>query len=187
MVRFKKYYEDIISYDLLTKFNYINIMQVPRVLKIIIHLTIRESIRDQKAIFLGLFILEVVSGQKARITKIKRPLSIFKTQRNMIIGCKVTLRRSKMYYFFDKLLVVSIPAIKLFEGYSVHQIIDKDKKLLILSIGINDINCFPEIKYFFYKFLNLNKIGLAIQFFTSAQTLIERNILLKSFSVPIIL
>ena len=181
MIPLKKYYENIICYDMISQFNYTNIMQVPRIIKIIIHLTIKESRQDQNAIYVGLFILELISGQKGQITKIKKSISNFKIKTKMIAGCKVTLRRSKMFFFLEKLLYLTLPRIKHFNGLKNQ----KSTSTGSFTFGLKHIFYFPETRCYIYEFLNSYQSGLEITIVTSAQTTLERDILLESFLIPL--
>lgn len=183
MIILKKYYENIVIYDMINKFNYTNIMQVPTLRKVIVHLTIKETLINPRAIYIGLFTLELITGQKAIYTKVKKSDYSFKIEKDMKIGCKVILRRAKMFFFLEKLLLLVFPSIKKFKGLKNNKNISSRGTF---TFGLTNIFNFPEIRYYYSKFITLNRIGIDVSIVTSAQTSIERDMLLKSLGFLLI-
>lgn len=176
--RLLTYHYKINNYDLLSKLNYTNIMQLPKFLKIKLHLTINETVTDKNKIFIGLLILELIAGQKAQFTKIKKSILGFKVQKKMKIGAQVVLRNTQMYYFLDKLINLSFPKVKNFNG--IEGAIDKYGHY---NFGITNFLIFPEIEHLYHKF---NKIfGLNITIYTTAKSKLELQLLLQSINFPL--
>ena len=170
----KKYKEDIVP-ALVKEFGYTSKMQVPKLQKIILNQGVGQAVADKKLIDNAQDELTLIAGQKAIKTFSKRDISNFKLRKGMPIGVKVTLRRDKMYEFLERLIAISLPRIRDFNGVNV-----KFDGRGNYSLGISEQIIFPEI--------DLDKIskimGLEITFVTSAKTDEEAHSLLKNFGIP---
>ncbi|MCX7954975.1 MAG: 50S ribosomal protein L5 [Bacteroidales bacterium] len=175
MPNFKqKYYEEIIP-AMIKEFKYKNVMQVPKLLKIVINQGVGEGVTDKKAIETYANEIAAITGQKPIITKAKKDIANFKLRKGMPIGIKVTLRRNMMYEFLERLVCVAIPRIRDFRGLDF-----KTDGRGNYNLGIKEQIIFPEI--------DLDKIykikGLQITFVTNAKTDSETYSLLKHFGMP---
>ncbi len=136
-------YKKNIIKKIINKFNYKSIMQVPKLIKIVINVGLNIKNFDKKNFSIILNNIELISSQKAIITKSKKSISNFKIRKNMPIGCKVTLRKKNMWNFLDRLIFIVIPRIRDFRGFS-RKCIDLNGNL---NIGIKEHTIFPEINY----------------------------------------
>lgn len=170
----RKYFEEIVP-AMMKEFKYKNVMQVPRLKKIVINQGVGEGVSDKKAIEVFANEIAAITGQKPIITKAKKDIANFKLRKGMPIGIKVTLRRNMMYEFFERLVCVAIPRIRDFRGLNF----SSDKKGNY-TLGIKEQIIFPEV--------DLDKIykikGLQITFVTDAKTDEELFSLLKHFGMP---
>ncbi len=171
----EKYYKEIIP-ALMKKFNYKNIMEVPKLEKIIVHVTLGEAIQNIKLLDAAEKQLAQITGQKPIITKAKKPLAAFKLKKGMPIGCKVTLRREKMYEFLDRLISLALPRIRDFKGISPKSFDGRGN----YSFGIKEQFIFPEIDYDKVEMIH----GLDITICTTAKTDQEARELLREFGMP---
>jgi len=170
----KKYKEEIIP-ALMKEFNYKSTMQVPKLQKIILNQGIGDAIADKKIIDNAILDLTAIAGQASVKTVSKKDISNFKLRKKMPIGAKVTLRREKMYEFLERLISVSLPRIRDFNGIK-----DKFDGKGNYTLGITEHIIFPEI-----DIDKINKIlGMDITFVTSAKTDEEGYALLKEFGLP---
>ncbi len=169
-----KYKEEIIP-ALVKEFNYKTVMQVPKLEKIILNQGVGQAVADKKLIDNAIEELTLIAGQKAVKTYSKKDISNFKLRKGMPIGAKVTLRRSKMYEFLERLISISLPRIRDFNGVG-----SKFDGRGNYTMGITEQIIFPEI-----DLDKINKIlGLEITFVTSAQTDEEGFALLRNFGIP---
>ena len=170
----KRYIEEIVP-ALTKEFGYRSRMQVPKLQKIVINQGIGEAVADKKMVDTGMDEITAIAGQKAVQTKSKKDISNFKLRKNMPIGVTVTLRRDRMYEFLERLIRVTIPRIRDFNG--INNKLDGHGNY---TLGITEQIIFPEI--------NLDKVtkiqGLQISFVSSAQTDEEGLALLKEFGMP---
>nr|AGH24408.1 ribosomal protein L5 [Reclinomonas americana ATCC 50284] len=179
MNRLKKHYEEIIRFDMIRKFNYINPHMIPKLDKIVVNMGVKEAALDKKQILAPLLILELITGQKAIITKAKKSISNFKIRKGFPIGVSVTLRGDNMYEFLSRLVTVVLPKIRDFKGIPMTSI-NKDGNL---AIGIKDLLVFPEIESEYDKF---NRVyGANIVLVTTAKTKKEAGVLLSGFQIPL--
>ncbi|MCB2194670.1 MAG: 50S ribosomal protein L5 [Bacteroidetes bacterium] len=170
----KKYKENIIP-ALTKEFNYKTVMQVPRLVKITLNQGVGQAVADKKLIETAQEELTLIAGQKAVKTYSKKDISNFKLRRGMPIGVKVTLRQTKMYEFLERLISISLPRIRDFNGVS-----SKFDGRGNYTMGIQEQIIFPEI-----DLDKINKIlGLEITFVTTAQTDEEGFALLREFGIP---
>ena len=118
MARLKQYYKDSVVKALTEQFGYTSVMQVPRIEKITLNMGVGEAVADKKVMEHAVADLEKIAGQKAVVTKAKKSVASFKIRDGYPVGCKVTLRRERMYEFLDRLITVAIPRIRDFRGIS---------------------------------------------------------------------
>lgn len=172
----KKYYSSTVVQQLMQRFNYKNIMQVPAIVKITLNMGVGEAVNDRKIITQAAEELSAIAGQKAVITKSKKSIANFKVRIDWPIGCKVTLRKDRMYQFLDKLICIVIPRIKDFRGLNRRGFDNQGN----YSFGIKEQITFPEIHY--------DKIsevrGLDICITTNARTKLEGEALLTAMKFP---
>jgi len=177
MTNFKEKYVNEIVPELKKELGYGNIMQVPKVEKITLNMGVGESITDKKAIEKAQADLESITGQRSLTTKAKKSVATYKLREGFPIGCKVTLRNSRMYDFLDRLVNIALPRIRDFRGLNKKSFDGNGN----YSIGIKEQIIFPEIDYD-----SIDKIrGLDITITTTAKTDEEALALLKAFNFPI--
>lgn len=138
----QKYKETVIS-AMMEKFGYKNVMEVPRVEKVVINIGVGDAIQNAKALEDSVKELEQITGQKAVVTKAKKSIANFKLRAGMPIGCKVTLRSEKMYDFLDKLMNISLPRVRDFRGVSDTSFDGRGN----YTLGVKEQLIFPEIDY----------------------------------------
>ena len=162
----ERFYNKIIVEDLILKQNYQTIMQLPKVNKIVINTTSRLIINDKKNIIPTLLALELITGQKWKLTKAKKSIATFKLRENQIMGCKTTLRGSKKSFFFEKLIKIVLPRLTSSRGitaqYTGLYSYSLDKKGNI-NLGISNILLFTELEPFFDCFEYVNGINICIE------------------------
>jgi large subunit ribosomal protein L5 len=157
-------------------FGYKNVMQVPKIDKIMVHVTIGEATQNIKVLEAAEKELAMITGQKALVTKSKKAIAGFKLKQDIPLGCKVTLRGERMYEFLDRLISVSLPRIRDFRGLSTKSFDGRGN----YSFGLKEQYIFPEIDYD-----KVEKVhGLDITICTSAKTDEESRALLKEFGMP---
>ena len=171
----EKYEKEIVS-AMMDKFQYKNIIEVPRLEKIIINMGVGEAKENQKVLESAVNDLTLIAGQKPVITKTKKAVANFKIRANMPIGCKVTLRRARMYEFADKLMSIALPRVRDFRGVSSKSFDGRGN----YSLGIKEQLIFPEIEYD-----KVDKVrGMDIIFVTTAKSNEESYDLLNELGVP---
>lgn len=176
MSRLKDMYQTDIVPKLRSDFNYKNVMEVPKITKIVLNMGLGEAIQNIKILDSAALELNAISGQKSVITKAKKSIATFKLRQGMPIGCMVTLRREKMYEFLDRLVTVSLARVRDFKGVSGKAFDGKGN----YTLGIKEQLIFPEINYD-----AVDKIkGLNITIVTSAKTDEEGKALLKYMGMP---
>ncbi len=176
MSNYKKLYDEKIVRDLKDEFKYSSVMQVPKLDKIVINMGCGDGHSDHKFIEAALKDLEVITGQKAVVTKAKHSIAGFKLREGQAIGVKVTLRGEKMYEFMERLIRVALPRVRDFRGVSKTAFDGKGN----YTLGIKEQLIFPEIEYD-----NVVKVrGMDIVFVTTAHTNEEAYALLKAFGMP---
>ena len=177
MTNLKEKYVNKIVPELIKELGYGNVMQVPEVEKITLNMGVGESVTDKKAIEKAQADLESITGQRPLATKSKKSVATYKIREGFPIGCKVTLRKSRMYDFLDRLVNIALPRIRDFRGLNKKSFDGNGN----YSIGIKEQIIFPEIDYD-----NIDKIrGLDITITTTAKTDEEALALLKAFNFPI--
>jgi large subunit ribosomal protein L5 len=176
MARLESVYKEKIIPALINEFGYKSIMQVPRITKITLNMGVGGAVADKKVLQSALADMEKISGQKPIITLARKSIAGFKIRDNMPIGCKVTLRRDRMYEFFDRLISISIPRIRDFRGLNPKSF----DGLGNYSMGVKEQIIFPEIDYDKIDILR----GMDITITTTARTNEEGLALLKLFNFP---
>ena len=176
MSRLKTMYNDEIVDAMIKKFGYKNIMEVPKLDKIVINMGVGEAKDNAKVLESAVKDLETITGQKAVLTKAKKSVANFKIREGMAIGCKVTLRGEKMYDFVDRLVNLALPRVRDFRGVNPNAFDGRGN----YSLGIKEQLIFPEIEYD-----KVDKIrGMDIIFVTTAKTDEEGRELLRLFGMP---
>ena len=172
----KKYSDEILK-NLKKEFKYTSVMQVPKITKITLNMGVGEAVDDKKVINFAVDDMAKIAGQKPIITLSKKSIAGFKIRDNYPIGCKVTLRRQKMYEFLQRLISIAIPRIRDFRGFSAKSFDGRGN----YSFGIKEQIVFPEIQYD-----KIDKIrGLDITITTTAKNDDEARALLKAFGFPL--
>lgn len=174
--RLKKQYQENITPALIKQFEFKNVMQVPRLVKICLNQGMGSAITDKKLLETGILEMTSITGQKAVTTKSRRDISNFKLRRGMPIGIRVTLRGNNMYEFLDRLISVSIPRIRDFKGISDKGFDGRGN----FTFGVSEQIIFPEIDI--DKVAKMN--GMDITFVTTARNDNEAYALLKEFGIP---
>ncbi|MDO5039441.1 50S ribosomal protein L5 [Clostridium sp.] len=176
MTRLQEKYEKEIIPAMIEKFGYKNIMQVPRLEKIVINMGVGEAKDNQKVLESAVSDLTLISGQKPILTRAKKSVANFKIRENMALGCKVTLRKANMYEFADKLMSIALPRVRDFRGVSAKSFDGRGN----YSLGIKEQLIFPEIEYD-----KIDKVrGMDIIFVTTANTDEEARELLRFLGMP---
>ncbi|CDI50805.1 50S ribosomal protein L5 [Clostridium tetani] len=174
--RLQEKYEKEVIPALIEKFGYKNIMEVPKLEKIVINMGVGEAKENQKMLESAVNDLSIIAGQKPIITKARKSVANFKIRENMPIGCKVTLRKVKMYEFADKLMNVALPRVRDFRGVSSKSFDGRGN----YSLGVKEQLMFPEIEYD-----KVDKVrGMDIIFVTTAKTDEEARELLRFLGMP---
>lgn len=173
----EKKYSDVIVKQLKKEFNFDSVMQVPKITKITLNMGLGEAVEDKKIVNFAVDDMTKISGQKPVITLSRKSIAGFKIRDNYPIGCKVTLRKQKMYEFLHRLISISIPRIRDFRGFSGKSFDGRGN----YSFGIKEQIVFPEIQYD-----KIDRIrGLDITITTNAKNDDEARALLKAFGFPL--
>ena len=176
MSRLKNLYKDEIVAAMMKKFGYKNVMQVPKIEKIVINMGVGEAKDNAKALESAVRDLEIIAGQKVVTTKAKKAVANFKIRAGMAIGCKVTLRGEKMYEFLDRLVNLALPRVRDFRGVSADSFDGRGN----YALGIKEQIIFPEIEYD-----KVDKVrGMDVIIVTTAKTDEEARELLTQFNMP---
>lgn len=174
--RIKLHYRDEVAPRLLEQFSYDNVMQVPRLSKVVLNTSIKEAIQNVKLLERAAEELSTITGQKAVITRARKSIAGFRLREGMPIGARVTLRNDKMWEFFDRLVTVAIPRIRDFRGVNPKAFDGRGN----YSLGLTEQIVFPEIEYDKVQRIT----GMNIAFVTTAQTDEEARALLKHLGMP---
>ena len=176
MNRLKEKYVKTIVSDLMSKHNYKNVMEVPKLEKIVVNIGCGDATTNSKLLEAAMKDLEVITGQKPVATKAKKSIAGFKLREGQAIGCKVTLRGENMYNFLDKLISITLPRVRDFRGISNMAFDGRGN----YTLGLTEQLIFPEIEYD-----DVVKVrGMDIVFVTSAKTDAEALDLLQGFGMP---
>lgn len=176
MPRMQRRYVDEIRAALVEEFGYKNPMQVPKLEKIVINMGVGEASGDQKKLDAAVVELSLISGQKPVKTIAKKAIAGFKIRAGLPIGCKVTLRKARMYEFLDRLVTIALPRVRDFRGIAGKGFDGRGN----FAMGMKEQIVFPEIVYDKVDAIR----GMDIQFVTSARTDAEAKALLKKFDIP---
>ncbi len=176
MSRLKEQYQNEIVDAMIKKFGYKNIMEVPKIDKIVVNMGVGEAKENAKVLESAVKDMEAITGQKAVTTKAKNAIANFKIRENMPIGCKTTLRGEKMYEFMDRLINLALPRVRDFRGVNPNAFDGRGN----YALGIKEQLIFPEIEYD-----KVDKVrGMDIIFVTTAKTDEEARELLTLFNMP---
>ena len=174
--RLKKIYDEEIKISLQEKLKYKSSMEIPSIKKITINVGLGEAVKDKKVVEQAVGDIEKITGQKPIVTKAKKSIAAFSLREGMPIGCKVTLRKDRMYEFLDRLITVAIPRIRDFRGFSKKAFDGRGN----YTLGIKEQIIFPEIDY--EKIDSIRGLDIAIT--TSAKNDEEAKLLLEEFNFP---
>jgi large subunit ribosomal protein L5 len=176
VARLKQHYTEVVAPSLKEKFGYKNPMQVPKLDKIVINMGVGEAVADRKKLDNAMADLAKISGQKPVATKARKSVANFKLRQGMPIGCKVTLRRERMYEFLDRLVNVALPRVRDFRGVSPKSFDGRGN----FALGFREQIVFPEI--------NFDEVdetrGMDVIICTTARTDDEARALLEGFGLP---
>lgn len=176
MARLKDFYNEKVVPQMTQQFGYRSSMQVPRIEKITLNMGVGEAVADKKVMENAVADLEKITGQKPVVTKAKKSVASFKIRDGYPVGCKVTLRRERMYEFLDRLITVAMPRIRDFRGISAKSFDGRGN----YNMGVKEQIIFPEIEYDKIDALR----GMNITITTTAKTDEEARALLAAFSFP---
>nr|WP_221240580.1 50S ribosomal protein L5 [Sphingobium boeckii] len=172
----RKTYDETIIKAMTEKFGYKNVMQIPRLDKIVINMGVGEATQDKKKVDIAASEMELIAGQKPVITKAKKSIAQFKLREGMPIGVKVTLRRERMYEFLDRLITVALPRVRDFRGLNPNSFDGRGN----YAMGLKEQIIFPEISYD-----RIEKVrGMDVIVTTTAKTDDEARELLRLFGFP---
>jgi large subunit ribosomal protein L5 len=178
MARLREDFEKRIKAALMEEFKYSSVMEVPRLEKIVINMGVGEASQDRKKIEGAVTDMTKISGQKPVITRAKKAIATYKLRENMIVGCKVTLRRERAYEFLDRLVNIALPRVRDFRGISGKSFDGNGN----YAMGLKEQIVFPEIDYD-----QVDQVrGMDIIICTSAKSDAEAKALLKHFNMPFI-
>ena len=176
MARLRDHYKTLVLRELRAQFGYKNVMEVPRVEKVVINMRVADALQDQRHLDKAVEELTLISGQRPVITRARRSIAAFKLRAGNPIGCKVTLRGERMYEFLDKLISIALPRIKDFKGMTARSFDGRGG----MNIGIREQLIFPEIDYD-----KVDKIrGMDITIVTTARNDEEARELLRRLGMP---
>ena len=176
MARLSDFYKETVVPELMKQFNYKSVMEVPRIDKITLNMGVGEAIADKKVIDHAVSDLEKIAGQKPVVTLARKSIAGFKIRDNYPVGCKVTLRRERMFEFLDRLITISLPRVRDFRGVNGKSFDGSGN----FNMGVREQIIFPEIEYDKIDALR----GLNITITTTAKTDEEAKALLSLFKFP---
>jgi large subunit ribosomal protein L5 len=176
MARLREHYEKVLRADLVKQFGYDNPMAIPKLEKIVVNMGVGEASQDRKKIEGAVTDLAAITGQKPIITRAKKSIATFKLRDGQMVGCKVTLRRERMYEFLDRLVNIALPRVRDFRGLKSKSFDGRGN----YAMGLKEQIIFPEIDYD-----KVDKVrGMDIIICTTAKTDAEALALLKGFDMP---
>ena len=176
--RLQEHYEKVVKPALMQEFGYANAMQVPKLEKVVINMGVGEGTQDGKKVDAAANDLATISGQKAVVTRAKKSIATFKLREHLPIGCKVTLRRQRMYEFLDRLINIALPRVRDFRGVSPKSFDGRGN----YALGLKEQLVFPEVNYDQVDAVR----GMDIIIVTTAKTDAEAKALLRGFQMPFI-
>ena len=174
--RLQQHYESVVRPGLVEQFSYKSTMQVPKLEKIVINMGVGEAAQDAKKIEAAISELTLIAGQKPVVTRAKTSIAGFKLRENQVVGCKVTLRKDRMYEFLDRLVNIALPRVRDFRGISGKSFDGHGN----YAMGLKEQIVFPEIDYDRVDVIR----GMDIIFVTTAKSNEEAKALLKGFDMP---
>jgi large subunit ribosomal protein L5 len=174
--RLRKQFDEVIRKKLMEQFGYKNPMQVPRIDKVVLNMGVGEAVNDRKKVDLAAADMAAIAGQKAVITHARKSIATYKLRENQPIGCKVTLRRTRMYEFIDRLVNIALPRVRDFRGLNPKSFDGRGN----YTIGIKEHLIFPEIDYDKVE----STLGMDIVVCTTAKNDDEARALLAAFNFP---
>jgi large subunit ribosomal protein L5 len=177
MARLYEIYKERVAKDLMKQFGYKSIMEVPRIEKITLNMGVGEAVADKKVMEFAVGDMQKIAGQKPVVTMSKKSIAGFKIREGYPVGCKVTLRKERMYEFLDRLISVAIPRIRDFRGISGKSFDGRGN----YNMGVKEQIIFPEIEYEKIDAIR----GMNITITTSAKTDEEAKALLMAFKLPL--
>lgn len=169
-------YSETVVKQLMKEFNYSSVMEVPRIVKITVNMGLGEAVDNKKVIDSGVADIQAITGQKPLVTKARKSISTFKVRAGWPVGCKVTLRKKRMYDFLERLICIAIPRIRDFRGLKNNSFDGQGN----YSMGIREQIVFPEINYDQVDAIR----GMDITITTTAKTDKEARALLSAFNFP---
>ncbi|MDA9163305.1 50S ribosomal protein L5 [Rickettsiaceae bacterium] len=176
LVKFKELYSKEIKKSLQDQFKYANVHQMPKLSKVVVNMGVGDAVSDSKVINHAISDMTAITGQKPYTTYAKKSIATFKLREGMKLGCKVTLRRERMYDFLERLVIVALPRVKEFRGLSFKSFDGRGN----ITFGIEEQIVFPEINYD-----KIDKVrGMDITIVTTAKTDEEAKALLSGFNIP---
>jgi len=174
--RLRKHYDEVVKPKLIAQFGYKNVMEVPRLTKIVLNMGIGEATQDSKLVQVAAGELEKIAGQKVVVTKSRKAIAQFKIRENLAIGAKVTLRKVRMYEFLDRLINIALPRVRDFRGLSERSFDGQGN----YAMGIKEHIIFPEIDYD-----KIDRVwGLDVVICTTARSDDEARALIEAFNFP---
>ncbi|HEV2302514.1 MAG TPA: 50S ribosomal protein L5 [Stellaceae bacterium] len=176
--RLEERYQTTIRPALMQEFGYENLLQVPRLEKIVVNMGVGEAVQDAKKIEAAVGDLAAITGQRPIVTHAKQSIATFKLRKGMAIGCKVTLRRERMYEFLDRLITVALPRVRDFRGISGRSFDGRGN----FALGLKEQIVFPEIDYDRVDAVR----GMDVVVVTTAKSDAEAKALLKGFDMPFV-
>ncbi len=176
MARLQEFYKNDVVKKLQEQFNYANVMEVPRITKITVNMGVGEAVADKKILDHAVSDMVAIAGQKPVVTKARKSIAGFKIRDEMPIGCKVTLRRERMYEFLDRLINIAIPRIRDFRGLNGKSFDGRGN----YNMGVREQIIFPEVEYDKIDALR----GMDITITTTARNDAEGKALLAAFNFP---
>lgn len=176
MARLSDFYKETVVPELMKQFNYKSVMEVPRIEKITLNMGVGEAVADKKVMDYAVSDLEKIAGQKPVVTLARKSIAGFKIRDNYPVGCKVTLRRDRMFEFLDRLITISLPRVRDFRGVNGKSFDGSGN----FNMGVREQIIFPEIEYDKIDALR----GLNITITTTAKTDEEAKALLSLFKFP---
>ena len=177
MTRLRELYYKVVKEDIQSVFNYGNPMEIPKLEKIVVNMGVGEAVLDSKKVDIAANEMSLITGQKPIIIKSRKSVAVFKLREGMSVGCKVTLRRDRMYEFLDRLINIALPQVRDFRGLSNKSFDGRGN----YALGLKEQIVFPEIDYDAVDEMR----GMDIVIVTSAKTDDEAKALLKGFNMPI--
>lgn len=174
--RMRKHYEEVVREQLIKEFGYKNALEVPTIEKIVLNMGVGEAVNDTKKVTSAAGDLGLIAGQKPVVTRARKAISTFKVRENMPIGAKVTLRKTRMYEFLDRLITIALPRVRDFRGLNPKSFDGRGN----YALGIKEHIVFPEIDYDKAESI----LGMDVIVCTTAKTDEEARALLKAFNFP---